>query len=254
MKEKIYLECNGNQLYGLLEGPEPQGQKIPLVLIMHGYMEHSRMHPFYDLVRALWKEGFATLRFDFNGHGRSEGTLADMTMSKNIADGECFFRYAASLDLFDEIIPLGYSMGALVAGRLAAAHADEVRRFVMMSPAANIQTRAMSGNYFGVHFDPHDLPDVLSGNEIVLGKAFIEEAQQFDVYDFLRDYDGDVLLLFGEEDKNVESEQTYKYRDVIRHLTFVPVPNEDHYWEKHGDYAVETIRDYLVKSNERNQC
>ena len=75
-----------------------------------------------------------------------------MTMSKNIADGECFFQYAKSLDLFDEIIPLGYSMGALVAGRLAVAHQEEVKRFVMMSPAANIQTRAVSGNYFG---EPH---------------------------------------------------------------------------------------------------
>ena len=253
MKDKIYLESNGNKLYGLLEGPEPEGRKIPLVLIMHGYMTHSRMHPFYDLVRALWKEGFATLRFDFNGHGRSEGELKDMTMSKNIADGECFFQYAKSLDLFDEIIPLGYSMGALVAGRLAVAHQEEVKRFVMMSPAANIQTRAVSGNYFGERFDPDNLPDVLVGTEIVLGKAFIEEAKQFDVFHFLEDYNGDVLLVFGEEDKNVESVQTYKYRDVIRNLTFVPVSDEAHYWGKHGDVAVEVIRDFLVKGNERDQ-
>ena len=253
MKEKIYLECNGNKLYGLLEGPEPEGQKIPLVLIMHGYMTHSRMHPFYSLVRTLWKEGFATLRFDFNGHGRSGGELKDMTMSKNLADGECFFQYAKSLDLFSEIIPLGYSMGALVAGRLAVAHANEVRRFAMMSPAANIQTRAVSGLYFGVRFDPDNLPEVLIGDEIVMGRAFIEEAKQFDVFNFLKEYEGDVLLVFGENDKNVEAEQTYKYRDVIRHLTFVPVPDEDHYWEKHGDIAVETIRDFLVKSNERDQ-
>ena len=247
MKEKIYLENGGNQLYGLLEGPETNGEKIPLVLIMHGYMEHSRMHPFYDLVRALWAEGFATLRFDFNGHGRSEGTLADMTMSKNIADGECFYQYAKSLEQFSEIIPMGYSMGALVAGRLAVAHAEEVKRFVMMSPAANIRTRAMRGNYFGLLFDPEDLPDVLTDGEIVLGKAFIEEAQRFDVYDFLKDYDGDVLLVFGEQDKNVEREQTDQYRQVLRHLTFVPVPEEDHYWGTKGDVAVETIRDFLGK-------
>lgn len=254
MKEKIYLESNGNKLYGLLEGPETDGQKVPLVLIMHGYMTHSRMHPFYGLVRALWKEGFATLRFDFNGHGRSEGELKDMTMSKNQADAECFFEYAKSLDLFREIIPLGYSMGGLVASRMAVNHADEIRRFVLMSPAANIQTRALSGNYFGVQFDPDHLPDVLIGGEIVMGKAFIEEAKQLDVFGFLKDYEGDVLLVFGENDKNVEPEQTYKYRNVIRNLTFVPVPDEDHYWEKHGDVAVETIRDFLVKSNERDLC
>lgn len=254
MKEKIYLESNGNKLYGLLEGPETDGQKVPLVLIMHGYMTHSRMHPFYNLVRALWKEGFATLRFDFNGHGRSAGELKDMTMSKNQADAECFFEYAKSLDLFREIIPLGYSMGGLVASRMAVNHADEIRRFVLMSPAANIQTRALSGNYFGVQFDPDHLPDVLIGGEIVMGKAFIEEAKQLDVFGFLKDYEGDVLLVFGENDKNVEPEQTYQYRDVIRNLTFVPVPDEDHYWEKHGDVAVETIRDFLVKSNERDLC
>ncbi len=252
MKEKIYLESNGNKLYGLLEGPEPEGRKIPLVLIMHGYMTHSRMHPFYDLVRALWEEGFATLRFDFNGHGRSEGELSDMTMSKNIADGECFYQYAKSLDLFSEIIPMGYSMGALVAGRLAITHPEEVRRFVMMSPAANIHTRAMSGLYFGLRFDPDDLPEVLTNGEITLGKAFIQEAQQFDVFDCLRDYDGQVLLVFGEEDKNVEPEMTYQFRDVIKNLTFVPVPEEDHYWLKKGEEAVKIIRDFLVDHHERD--
>ena len=40
---------------------------------------------------------------------------------------------------------------------------------------------------------------------------------------------------------------------VIRNLTFVPVSDEDHYWGKHGDVAVEVIRDFLVKGNERDQ-
>lgn len=247
MKEKIYLESNGNKLYGLLEGPDPEGGKIPLVLLMHGYMEHTRMHPFYDLVRALWEEGFATLRFDFNGHGRSEGELKDMTMSKNFADGECFFDYARKLDFVSEIIPAGYSMGAIVAGRLALAH-KEVRRFVMMSPAANMQTRAVSGNYFGCRFDPYNLPDVLTDGEIVLGKAFIEEAQKLDLFNFLQDFDGDVLMVYGEEDKNVEKELTLKYCEVIKNLKAVAVPEEDHYWKLHGGIAVEAIRDFLKES------
>ena len=139
-----------------------------------------------------------------------------------------------------------------MAGRLAVDHSEEVRRFIMMSPAANMQTRAMSGVYFGMKFDPDDLPEVLTDGEIVMGKAFIEEAQKLDLFNYLKDYDGEVLLVFGEKDKNVEPEQTYKYRDVIRNLTFIPVADEDHYWEKHGDAAVEAIRDFLVKSNERD--
>ena len=248
MKEKIYLESNGNQLYGLLEGPDSEDKKIPLVLLMHGYMQHTRMHPFYDLVRALWEEGFATLRFDFNGHGRSEGELKDMTMSKNFADGECFYQYARAQGFVSEIIPAGYSMGAIVAGKLAMRHKEEVRRFVMLSPAANIQTRAVLGNYFGVHFDPEHLPEVLTGGEIVMGKAFIEEAQQLDIFNYLQDFTGKALMVYGEEDKNVEPELTLKYCDVIRDLQVVAVPEADHYWMVNSDIAVEAIRSFLKES------
>ena len=251
MKEKIYLESNGNQLYGLLEWPDDREEKLPLVILMHGYMEHSRMHPFYDLVRALWAEGFATLRFDFNSHGRSEGELKDMTMSKNFADGECFYQYACSLNRFSEIIPAGYSMGAVVGAQMALAHPEMIRRIVMISPAANIQTRASAGYYFGMHFDPEDPPEVLTNGEVVLGRAFIKEAARLDIFECLKEYDGEVLIVFGEEDKNVERKMTYHYKDVIKNLTFVPVADEDHYWERHGDVAVSVIRDYLAKEQNR---
>ncbi|MBR5932229.1 MAG: alpha/beta hydrolase [Lachnospiraceae bacterium] len=249
MKEKIYLESNGNILYGILEGPDPEVGKSPLVIIMHGYMEHTRMHPFYDLVRALWSEGFRTLRFDFNGHGRSEGELKDMTVSKDIIDAECYYNYAKELDCVSEIIPLGFSLGGVVASRLAVAH-PEVQRFVLLSPAADLQTRAAAGTLFGLTFDPDNFPEILTNGDVQVGRGYIEEARGFDVFNFLKEYDGKVLLVYGEADAQVPKTQTLKYCDVIRNLTVVPVPEAGHLWEVNSDIAVEAIRKFLIKTND----
>ena len=39
-----------------------------------------------QLARGLAKAGIASIRFDFDGHGRSEGRKQDMTIEKELAD------------------------------------------------------------------------------------------------------------------------------------------------------------------------
>lgn len=243
MKDKFFLNVDDRELYGLLEGPDDAKR---LVIVMHGFMMHSRQHPFYDLVRALWDEGYATLRFDFNGHGRSQGQLKDMTMSKVFEDAEVFYQYAKTLENIKEIIPLGYSMGAVAACNLARNH-KEIKQMVLLSPAANIKERALMGNFFGMEFDPDNIPEEISDGDMVMGCDFIKEARTLNVFAGLSEYEGRALIVYGGADEKISEEATLKYRDYIKNLTIEKVDAADHEWTEGGDAAVEIIKKYLAE-------
>jgi len=247
MKEKLFINSDENKLYGLLEGPD---DAKTLVLIMHGFMMHSRQHPFYDLVRALWDLGYATLRFDFNGHGRSEGQLKDLTMAKVFGDAEAFYQYGKSLKFAETIIPLGYSMGAVAASHLAKTH-KEIKQMVFLSPAANIKDKALMGNFFGMEFDPDNIPEEIRDGDMVMGREYLIEARTINVFDGLAEYDGKALIVYGAEDEVVPEESTLKYKNHIKNLTIEKVKGANHEWAEGGDTAVEIIKNYLV-NNERN--
>ena len=53
---------------------------------MHGIFSSKDFNPMPSLAKALAKAGIASIRFDFDGHGKSEGRMQDMTIEKEIAD------------------------------------------------------------------------------------------------------------------------------------------------------------------------
>ena len=70
----------------LPEGFNPQTDYCPMVILMHGIFSSKDYNPMPALAKGLDRAGIASIRFDFNGHGKSEGRMQDMTVEKEIAD------------------------------------------------------------------------------------------------------------------------------------------------------------------------
>lgn len=246
MKEKLSLKRDDLNLYGLLEAPDfEEGQKIPLAIIMHGFNTNSRQHPFYDLTRALWEQGIATLRFDFSCHGRSEGDMAFMTVEGLQKDAQTFFDYAKSLEFVSEIYLIGYSLGGIIASHLAVENQELVKKLALLSPAADIHYRATTGFFFGNTYDPKDPPELMETEMFRIGRPYFLSAQKVVVYDHLKEFRGKALIVYGKVDQYVPEEMTLKYQDYIEKLEVVPVPEAGHLWEKNSDMAVRAIIDFL---------
>lgn len=246
MKEKLSLKRDDLNLYGLLEAPDFEaGQKIPLAIIMHGFNTNSRQHPFYDLTRALWEQGIATLRFDFSCHGRSEGDMAFMTVEGLKKDAQMFFDYAKRLEFVSEIILIGYSLGGIIASHLAVENQDLVKKLVLLSPAADIHYRATTGFFFGNTYDPKDPPELLETEMFRIGRPYFLSAQKAVVYDHLKDFRGSAMIVYGKADQYVPEEMTLRYQEYIHNLKIVSVPKAGHLWEENSDLALEAIADFL---------
>jgi alpha/beta superfamily hydrolase len=130
-----------NGAEGRLEGrylPAPS-ERAPIALLLHPHPQHGgTMHNkvVYTLNQAFTKCGFSTLRFNFRGVGRSQGSYGR---------GEGELQDAASaLDWLQQTNPnssgcwiAGFSFGAWIGMQLLMRR-PEIDRFVSIAPPANI--------------------------------------------------------------------------------------------------------------------
>ena len=76
----VQVQRDGLTLRGVLEIPEGK-DKYDMAILMHGFTGNcGRDNPgnlHYQLAQMLKKMGIASVRFDFNGHGQSDGSFTE---------------------------------------------------------------------------------------------------------------------------------------------------------------------------------
>ena len=208
----------------LPDGFKPETDRCSLVILMHGIFSSKDFNPMPSLAKELARAGIASIRFDFDGHGKSEGRMQDMTIEKEIADALAIWEYAKSLPYVDRIGFLGHSQGGVIAsmtaGRLAAAGGQVPEGVVLLAPGSVIKQACEGGKFFNARFDPADPPEYIRcWGTMKLGREYLLTTQQLDIYGTAAAYKGPVLLLHGTKD------------------TIVPMWCSEQYLETYGDKA-----------------
>ena len=225
----IALRRAGLTLRGVLEkhvaGP------CPLVIMMHGFGGRMDAFPggwFQEYADALTEAGFATLRFDFSGHGDSEGEFRDMTLFSEIEDAAAFLRYALTLPDVTEIHLLGHSQGGVVAGMLAGYYHDKVSKLVMLAPAASLKTDAIEGTCMGVRYDPQHIPEALQIGRSLTGGFYFRIAQTLPIHEVTAQFAGPALAVISGADGVVHAENIRRYGETMPHCRVAEYPTLDH--------------------------
>src|SRR6266542_1235443 len=115
----------------------PEGEVRAVLLVAHGYAEHSGRYG--NLVEAMVPRGFALYALDHRGHGRSEGPRGHVgRFAEFIADLHALRVRAEEGQRGKPLVVLGHSMGGLIAIRYLLFHASGVAGAVLSSPALGI--------------------------------------------------------------------------------------------------------------------
>lgn len=188
----------------LPEGLDTTGSQCPMVILMHGIFSSKDYGPMPQLAKGLAKAGIASIRFDFDGHGKSEGRKQDMTIEKELADARAVWDYVQTLPYVSEVGLLGHSQGGVIAsmtaGRLATDGAAPVG-LVLLAPGSVIKEACQGGKFFNASFDPKNPPEYIRCWGIYkLGREYLVTTQQLDIYGTSAAYHGPVLLLHGDRD------------------------------------------------------
>ena len=225
----------GNISYKIIlpEGFDPATGQCPMVILMHGIFSSKEINPMPALAKALAQAGIASIRFDFNGHGKSEGRMQDMTIERELADARAVWDYVRALPYVDGIGLLGHSQGGVIAsmtaGRLAA-EGTAPDGLVLIAPGSVIKDACRNGKFFNATFDPKDPPEYIRcWGFMKLGREYLLTTQELDIYGTAAAYKGPVRILHGTRDGIVPMWCSEKFAETYGDSSeLVTVEGENH--------------------------
>lgn len=232
----------------LPQGFDPGHDRCPMAILMHGFMANKKMYPVSKLAKVLAGHGIASIRFDFNAHGDSEGKFEDMTISNEIEDAKAVFDYVCGLPYVSSIGFVGHSQGGVIAGMLAGILEDNPKKpacVVLLAPAAVLKDDAIAGQCMGVKYNASDPPEYVSVMFHRLGRKFIKEAQKLQIYEISGQYTGHVCILHGKQDKIVPYSYAVKYDELYKNSDLHLIDDEGHFLTKHQKDIIGTVVSFM---------
>lgn len=160
----------------------------------------------------------AFVRFDYSGHGKSEGRFEDGTISGWLGDG------LAVIDSLTRgpIVLIGSSMGGWLALLVARARPERIKGMILIAPAADMTERLM---WAGLSDDVRrqleetgrwERPSAYDPEPYVITRALIEDGRRHLIMDAPIPFAGPVHILQGEQDPDVPALHVRRLAALIR--------------------------------------
>jgi pimeloyl-ACP methyl ester carboxylesterase len=226
---------NGLTLRSTVHVPdESAATRRPTVVFVHGF-SNNRMEnrSFVQMSRLLESSGIASVRFDLSGHGESDGDFFDVTITGEIAEARSVVKAVRAFDFTDSdrIGLLGMSMGAVVAG-IVAAEEPGTRALCLWSPAAvapfEVGAGRLKGRDIAAEIKEKGYFDA-DGHR--MSPALVEDITNLDVYRRSRTYAGPVRIIHGDKDDIAPVSYARRYLDHYDgNAELEVVPGADHGW------------------------
>lgn len=192
----------GKQLVGILHLPEKA--KPPVVIICHGFQNTKTDRKYIKLARYLQKEGVLVFRFDFEGCGDSEGSPRDLTVAREVSDLDCALKAVAKECDIDSrrVSFVCGSLGAVITSLFVANYKISAKTLVFWSQAFNQR------DLFKIWHEKTNLAKLIkdgwmAAGEKEIGRGYYLENKDKDYSDVLDKIKAPILLVQGEEDKDV---------------------------------------------------
>lgn len=252
--ETVYIDGDHGRLKALIQKPELQpGQQCPMVIFCHGF-SGTKDGPLFELVcDTLQAHGIASIRFDFNGHGESEGEFKDMTVPNEIEDAKKVVEYVRDLRWVSDLAIAGHSQGGVVASMTAGQLSEEqgepaFKAVVLMAPAAVLREDAIRGNTMGKQYDPFDPGEYVElWGGLKLGGNYIRTAFSLPIYETAAKYQGPALIIHGTADRVVPYTYGERFHQIWPKSELVIQDYFDHGFSQNIYRTTDIVSDYLIQ-------
>ncbi|MBC3845325.1 alpha/beta fold hydrolase [Winogradskyella echinorum] len=221
----------------------PANQKPNYYAIFaHCFTCSSNLKAVKNISRSLTQDGFAVVRFDFTGLGRSEGEFADSHFSANVEDLLDVHAYITQNYEAPGLL-VGHSLGG-AAVLSAAALIDAVKAVATVGAPSTV---GHVKHLFSHQIDQKDKGNVevnIGGRPFVINQDFVEEFDKTDLPATVKSLRKPLLILHSPFDKIVGIENAEQLYHNARHpKSFVTLDNADHLLndEKDSIYVGEII-------------
>ncbi len=249
--EKVTIDGDHGKLQGVIHKPQlKQGERVPMVVLCHGFMGRKESDLLIKIADQLQAAGIASIRFDFNGHGESEGRFQDMTVLNEIVDAKKVVEYVSALPYVGSVAIAGHSQGgvvaAMTAGELGAA---KIKSVVLLAPAAVLRDDAIRGNTMGATYDPFNPGEYVElFRGLKLGAEYIRTAFSMPIYETSAKYKGPALIIHGTGDRVVPYTYGERFHEIWPKSKLEILDRADHGFSKETDKVASSSSKFLIET------
>ncbi|WP_072557554.1 alpha/beta hydrolase [Lactiplantibacillus plantarum] len=248
MLKKISLRRAGLILRGELSLPAKN--TYDLVILMHGLggrSGNSAKSLVWHVAENLQREGLATLKFDFNGHGLSDGLFSEMNLLNELEDAQVALQFALKLGHAKRIYLIGHSQGGIVASMLAGLYPDIVSKLVLLAPAITLRDETLSGDFQGSKFDTKHVPTSLAlASGLEVSGFYLRSLRELPIEQVAQNFKGPVRLIHGDSDQAVSKDASLRMHAIYENSQLTIIPGGTHSFDGVArDKVVQIVDDFL---------
>ena len=250
IRERVTIDGDHGKLQAVIQKPDLKpGQQCPMVVFCHGF-GGTKEGPLFELITdSLQKHGIASICFDFNGHGESEGKFEEMTVPNEINDAKKVVEYVRDLRYVSKIALVGHSQGGVVASMTAGELGSDISAVVLMAPAAVLRDDAIRGSTFGKQYNPLDPPEYVElWGPQRLGRNYIKTAFSLPIYETAANYHGPALIIHGNGDRIVPYTYGLRFHQQWKGSEYVLQEYFDHGFSQNIYRTTDIVSDFLLRT------
>ncbi len=245
MEEKTYFtNSDGLKLCGILSKPQKKIQKC--IILCHGItVTKDESGIFTELAKKLSDSGFAVFRFDFRGHGESEGSSIDLTVTgeKNDLESAVTFMKKQGYKIFG-IVAASFGGGAV---SLFTSEKREIIKAVVFWnaiidyhsilkpklpwPKKNFNKEAME------KLKKQGFIEVGS-RKFKIGSKLFMELKEIEPWKGIKDLDLPTLFIHGDSDSYVPYEDSVKYSNLFKNSRLETIKGGEHGFQENKNNAM----------------
>ena len=251
IKEKVFFEnSKGDKLWGIISNPTAEKEK-PIVVLCHGFFRSKEGRTYTGFEKILNESGISTFRFDFFGHGESEGKFEEVTTSEAVDDVLNAIKFIEESG-YRKIGLMGSSFGGM-ASIIAASKVRGLYVLALKSPVSDYSS------LFQAYQNEQEVKEIkekgftyitdIEGNKRRLNISFFIDDQNAKGYEAAKKIKIPTLIVHGDKDDSVPLEQSKKTASMMENCQLEIIKGADHGYsnEQHFKEMLDLISKFIIE-------
>ncbi|HEY7546750.1 MAG TPA: alpha/beta fold hydrolase [Blastocatellia bacterium] len=227
----------------------PRKPTEQVAVFLHGFGSDQTGEKAVFLGERLTKEGFAFVTFDFRGHGKSEGAMKDLTVSRMLED--CAEVIAPLSEEYNRVALIGSSMGGCVGAWYAAINRDQIASCALIAPAfsfVNLIVDEIGQNRLRQWKKDGLIEFTNQYGTVELGYDLVEDWRLYPLSQLAERFSTPALIIHGMRDEAISYLHTLSFasRAASKEIDVILVKDGDHRLTAHKEKLGDWIASHLA--------
>lgn len=226
---------------------EESNNKEKIVIMCHGIRgQKFERGVFPDLAEELLKKDIASIRFDFRGHGESEGLDKDVTITKEKEDIESIIKYVTDLG-YKQIFLEGSSFATAAVSLIDYSKYDIIKAIIIWYGCPDLDV-AKVGNLFSEENRViaerdgyYTSKSVSTGKDFRFGKKLFDEVYSIKPYENLSKIDLPIIFVHGTKDEVIPYDYIIKAHKLCKNSRLEIIENGNHNFDNNKEAEMKSI-------------